>query len=254
MTLLDDLKADMEAMADRKRAKDGQWFFKTGKGEYGEGDVFMGIRVPEQRKVAKKYRDMPLEDIERLLGSHIHEHRLTAAIMLVQKFELARKARERDRPRKGDPVDPAGEMRAIYELYLNNTEHINNWDIVDSSAPQIVGGYLLDGDKDTTLLDTLARSESLWERRIAMMATFQFIKVDRFEEAFRLATVLLHDGHDLIHKAVGWMLREVGNRDREAECSFLDLHAGTMPRTMLRYAIEKFPTDLRKHYMTMKDG
>lgn len=229
------IKKDFEALKDPKRAKLSQRYFKTGKGEYGEGDVFVGLTVPQTRTLVKKYKDMSLADITQLLHSPIHEYRLAAVLLLVQQFE------------RGDATLREG----IYKLYLRSTKYINNWDLVDSSAPQIVGGYLAD-KKDRSVLDEMANSNNLWKQRIAMLATLQFIKHDDFRDTFRIAETLLYHEHDLIHKAVGWMLREVGNRDREAEERFLKQHYKTMPRTALRYAIEKFPERARKAYLQGK--
>jgi 3-methyladenine DNA glycosylase AlkD len=217
-------------LADPTIAEHSQRFFKTGPGEYGEGDRFRGVRVPILRTVARQFDPLSLSEVERLLHSPFHEDRLTALLILVRQFG-----------RKG------ADRQAIYDLYRRNTAFINNWDLVDSSAPQIVGGFL--ADKPRAILDDLAISDSLWERRIAIMATMHFIKSGQFEDTLRLARVLLHDKEDLIHKAVGWMLREVGNRDRTVEEAFLAQTYRTMPRTMLRYAIEKFPEDKRKAYL-----
>lgn len=205
-------------------------FFKTGPGEYGEGDLFRGIRVPVQRTVARRFDHLPLAEAERLLHSPFHEDRLTALLILVRQFG-----------RKG------ADRQAIYDLYLRNTAYINNWDLVDSSAPQIVGAFL--ADKSRAILDDLARSDLIWERRVAIMATQHFIKLGQFDDTLRLARALLHDREDLIHKAVGWMLREVGNRNLAVEEAFLAKTYQTMPRTMLRYAIEKFPEAKRKAYL-----
>jgi 3-methyladenine DNA glycosylase AlkD len=221
-------------LADPAIAEHSQRFFKTGPGEYGEGDQFRGIRVPVQRTVARQFDRLPLDEAGRLLRSPFHEDRLTALLILVRQFG-----------RKG--VD----RQTIYDLYLRNTAFINNWDLVDSSAPQIVGGFL--ADKPRAILNGLARSDSLWERRIAIMATMYFIKLGQFDDTLRLARVLLDDREDLIHKAVGWMLREVGNRNLAVEEAFLAETYQTMPRTMLRYAIEKFPEDKRKAYLAGKE-
>lgn len=217
-------------LADPAAAEHSQRFFKTGPGEYGEGDQFRGIRVPVLRTVAARFVQLPLLEAERLLHSPFHEDRLTALLILVRQF--GRKQ---------------ADHQAIYELYLRNTAFINNWDLVDSSAPQIVGAFL--ADKPRNVLDLLARSDSLWERRIAIMATQHFIRLGQFDDTLRLARLLLHDNEDLIHKAVGWMLREVGNRALAVEEAFLVDTYRTMPRTMLRYAIEKFSEEKRKAYL-----
>jgi 3-methyladenine DNA glycosylase AlkD len=228
---LEGLKKKIRSLADDDVAQQSQRFFKTGKGEYGEGDVFLGIRVPELRKLVKQYRDMSLKDVSRLLKSRFHEERLLALLMLVSLFETA------------SPEDE----KKIYGLYLDHTAYINSWDLVDLSAGQIVGAYLRDGDKKP--LYTLARSKDLWERRIAIIATFHFIKNHEFDDTLRLSEILINDREDLIHKAVGWMLREVGKRDMKIEEAFLKIHYRKMPRTMLRYAIEKFPEETRQAYL-----
>lgn len=208
-----------------------QGYFRTGPGEYGEGDRFLGIRVPVLRKLVREYRGLPLDDAARLLRSPWHEARLFALLLLADAY----------------PRGTAEAREAIYRLYLDSTRYINNWDLVDTSAPHIVGAHLEAGGRG--VLDGLARSDSLWERRIAILATQHFIRRGDFGTTLRIAEALVDDGHDLIHKAVGWMLREVGNRDRAAEEGFLRRHHRTMPRTMLRYAIEKFPPALRQSYL-----
>lgn len=206
-------------------------FFKTGPGEYGEGDIFLGIRVPVIRQQVRTFCDTDPDEIEKLLASPFHEERLTALLLLVEHF------------RKGD-----GATRdAIYRRYLENTRFINNWDLVDCSAPLIVGPYL--ADKPRHPLYDLTVTSSLWERRIAIIATFHFIKKGDFHDALAISQLLLGDKEDLIHKAVGWMLREIGKRDPETEHTFLRRRCRTMPRTMLRYAIERFPPELRKDYL-----
>jgi len=218
-------------LADPKIAQHSQRFFKTGKGEYGEGDQFLGIRVPPLRALAKEHQDIALLEVAKLLNSPFHESRLCAALLLVYKFSVA---------------DSVG-REAIYDFYLANTGAINNWDLVDCSAHHIVGGHLFDKERD--LLCTMASSSVLWERRIAMMATFYFIRHNQFSDALSLAEQLLEDKEDLIHKVVGWMLREIGKRDEGTEKRFLKTHYDKMPRTMLRYAIEKFPAAERKRYL-----
>jgi 3-methyladenine DNA glycosylase AlkD len=230
--MLDQIKRDLLQLSNPEKAKKLSGFFKTGKGQYGEGDIFLGIPVPEQRKVAKKYIDLSLNDIQELLSSKIHEHRLTSLIILVTKYEK---------------TDNSGKDE-IFSFYLKNTEKINNWDLVDLSAPKIVGDYLF--NKDTSILFKLAKSDNLWERRIAILSTFKFIRNNDFEDALSISELLLHDKHDLIHKAVGWMLREIGKRDQEIEERFLSKYYMHMPRTMLRYAIEKFDENKRKFYLT----
>jgi 3-methyladenine DNA glycosylase AlkD len=209
-----------------------QRFFKTGVGEYGAGDRFLGIRVPVLRKLAREYRGLPLADVRELLRSAWHEERLLALFILVDQYVRA-DARQREQ---------------IYRVYMSSTSRINNWDLVDSSAEHIVGAHVRDGDRSR--LRTLATSELLWERRIAIMATFCYIKRGEFHTTLSVARVLLDDPHDLIHKAVGWMLREVGKRDRAVEEAFLRRYGRRMPRTMLRYAVERFPSKLRRSYLS----
>lgn len=218
-------------LADPAIAAHSQRFFKTGPGEYGEGDQFLGIRVPVVRQLVRKFRSTPLDEIEKLLESPFHEERLFALLLLVNQFERSDQA----------------QRATIYRIYLNNTEYINNWDLVDSSAPYIVGAHLV--DKDRSVLHRLSRSKSLWDRRIAVMSTFQFIKVNQFDDLFAMATRLMDDTEDLIHKAAGWMLREIGKRDGRALKHFLNRNYNKMPRTMLRYAIEKLPDRDRRRYL-----
>jgi len=206
-------------------------FFKTGPGQYGEGDRFIGVKVPATRRVAKEFKNLPLPEVESLLHSEVHEERLLALVILIGQFD------------NGDDV----QRKQIYDLYLANTGQINNWDLVDLSAPQIVGGYL--EARSRKPLDRLARSASLWERRISIVATHWFIRHGHFADTLRIAGTLLADKEDLIHKAVGWMLREVGKRDVAVLERFLDEHCQAMPRTMLRYAIERFPERRRLVYM-----
>jgi 3-methyladenine DNA glycosylase AlkD len=228
---LEEVRAQLERLADPRRAEALQRYFKTGPGEYGEGDVFVGIKVPLLRKLAKQLGELPLGEIEALLKSAVHEERFLALLLLIRAYARA---------------DESGRER-IYALYLANTEHVNNWDLVDVSAEHIVGAHLLDKSKEP--LYALARSESLWERRIAVLSTFHYIKRGRFDESLKIAALLLSDGQDLIHKAVGWMLREVGERDVRVEERFVRRHHGRMPRTMLRYAIERFPEGKRQAYL-----
>ncbi len=219
------------ALGNKEQAAISQRFFKTGPGEYGEGDIFLGIKVPVLRKLAKKYFDLPLKEVKPILRSKYHEIRLLSLFILVDQFS------------KGDQKKKI----RIYELYLKNTGFINNWDLVDSSAHHIVGPYLI--DKSKALLAELAQSDLLWERRIAIMSTFHYIKNDKFSDTLKIAEMLLSDKEDLIHKAVGWMLREIGKRHLPSEETFLKKHYHNMPRTMLRYAIEKFPEPKRQRYL-----
>ena len=225
------LEKELKSLQNPESAAFLQGFFKTGAGEYGEGDIFRGIRVPVLRKLARKYRGLSLSETEKLLHSPFHEDRLLALFLLVQSFEKADK----------------NTRKTIFDLYLANTEFVNNWDLVDSSAAQILGAHL--SDKKRQPLDDLARSSDLWERRIAIMATFYFIRQKDFKDTLRLAEMLLDAKEDLIHKATGWMLREVGKRDLEVEREFLRLYYKRMPRTMLRYAIEKFPAIERQKFL-----
>jgi len=206
-------------------------FFKTGPGEYGEGDRFIGVKVPVIRKVAKEFKNLSLAEVKNLSRSEIHEERLLALVILVAQFQ------------KSDDAT----RKSIYDLYLANTRHINNWDLVDVSAPKIVGGYL--ETRSRKPLYGLAKSASLWERRIGIVATGWFIWRDDFADTLRIAEKLLKDREDLIHKAVGWMLREVGKRDVAVLEEFLGKHCAVMPRTMLRYAIERFPERKRQSYL-----
>ncbi|MBI2984511.1 MAG: DNA alkylation repair protein [Candidatus Kerfeldbacteria bacterium] len=231
MPRLNQVRAELQRLSKPSTAKTRQWFFQTGHGEYSEGDIFIGVSVPEQRRVARKYRDLPLADVERLLQSRYHEHRLTALFILVSQFQ------RRDQHTR----------EIIAKRYLRWRKQINNWDLVDSSAPHILGTYLL--DKPRLVLSSLAASRNLWERRMSIIATQTFIRHGQFRDTLNLAKKLLRDPHDLIHKAVGWMLREVGDRDRPTEERFLKRYARQMPRTMLRYAIEKFPPAGRRQYL-----
>lgn len=223
--------AALRRHADPRHAAALRRFFKTAPGEYGAGDRFLGIKVPQIRSTAKACRALALPGIMQLLQSPFHEERLLALLLMVEQYD------------KGDTAARA----AIFSGYLGNTRWINNWDLVDLSAPQIVGQHLT--DKDRGLLKKLAVSHNLWERRMAILASFWFIKQNDYHDALAIAELLVQDRHDLIHKAVGWMLREIGKRDRAAEEQFLKKHAATMPRTMLRYAIERFPEKLRQTYL-----
>jgi len=230
---LNSVRRDIRKIAHAERARKSRRFFKSGPGDYGAGDRFLGVTVPQLRTLAREYRDMPLRYVLKLLQSPWHEERLLALLILVRQY-VAADVRTR---------------RAIHQLYLRNTRSINNWDLVDSSAAQIVGAHLETGNRRT--LRRLARSKSLWERRIAMIATYHYIKRGDFRDALAVAELLIKDEQDLIHKAAGWMLREIGKRDRRTEERFLKKHAARMPRTMLRYATEKFPPPLRRRYLSM---
>ena len=226
-----DLQQELYTLSSASVAEQQQRYFKTGPGEYGEGDRFIGVRVPDLRRLARSYQTLALLECTKLLRSDIHEERLLALLILVLKFQ------------KGD----AATRTEIHKLYLSHAAFVNNWDLVDISAEHVVGAYLDPGD--TELLEQLARSELLWDRRIAIMATFCWIKRGEFSGALRIADLIRFDSHDLIHKAVGWMIREVGKRDQETAETFLRPRYGELPRTMLRYAIEKFPPELRRAYL-----
>jgi len=231
MTTIQRIRRLMRKLARKRHAKVLQRYFKTGPGEYGEGDQFLGIRVPQLRKLALEYAGVKWRDIETLLQSPVHEERMLALLILVRRYQ------------QGNAI----EQKRIYRLYFQSTQFINNWDLVDVSAEHIVGAFLFGRDKEP--LSRLAESADIWERRIAIMSTFYFIRQKRYSETLRLARLLLSDEEDLVHKAVGWMLREVGKRDLRAEEKFLRQHCTEMPRTMLRYAVERFPEPKRKRYL-----
>ncbi len=226
-----DIQKRLKKIGNPEQAAISRKFFKTGPGEYGEGDIFLGVKVPVLRKLAKEYLDLSLNNVKTILESKYHEERLVSLFIMVDQFS------------KGDQK----KKKNIFELYLKSTRFINNWDLVDSSAHHIVGPYLMDRSKAP--LYELAQSEILWERRIAIMSTFHYIKNDNFTDTLKIAGMLLCDKEDLIHKAVGWMLREIGKRHLQSEETFLKKHYHNMPRTMLRYAIEKFPEPKRKRYL-----
>lgn len=229
--LLPEIHSRLSGFANPETARILQGFFKTGPGQYGEGDVFLGIKVPIIRAVAREFPNVGLDTATDLLHSRFHEERLLALLLLMHHFAAGGQL----------------ERRNAFRAYLSNTQWINNWDLVDISAPHVVGAYLADRSRGP--LYRLAHSLSLWERRIAMVATLHFIRQDEFDDTLRLAEQLLRDREDLIHKSTGWMLREVGKRDQERLQAFLDQHSRAMPRTMLRYAIERFPETLRQTYL-----
>lgn len=231
MSLSDSIIKDLKKVSSKERSRSSSWFFKTGKGEYGEGDFFIGVDVPSQRKIAKKYSNISLFELEKLLKSKVHEHRLTALFIIVSKFG---KSNSKDKQR-------------IAKFYLKNKRYVNNWDLVDASAYYILGEYLIDNDR--SVLYRLAKSKVLWDRRIAVVATYAFIKRGDFVDIIELSKILLSDKEDLMHKAVGWMLREVGKKDRKILVGFLNKHRLEMPRTTLRYAIEHFNEENRKKFM-----
>lgn len=227
---LSNLVHDLQSISNSKKAKISAWFFKTGKGEYGEGDKFIGGTVPEMRKVAKKYVDLDLFELEKLLKNKIHEYRFTALEILVMKYEKAL----------------LKEKKIIVSFYLKNKRQINNWDLVDTSAPYILGDWLSKNDR--SVLYKLAESKSLWDRRIAIVSTFAFIRAGQFDDTLKLALILIDDKEDLLHKAVGWMLREVGKRSEKTLIDFLDQNWQEMPRTMLRYAVERLGVKSSKYF------
>lgn len=235
MRILNDLIQELESYSQgREKASSSARFFKTGPGEYGEGDFFLGITVPVQRKISKKYyRDLPPEELVEMIHSPYHEHRLTGIFILVLKFEKSKKEEEKQK---------------YVDIYLKNTDYINNWDLVDSSAYKILGPWL--ANRDRGILYDFAKINHLWKQRIAIISTYHFIRNHEFDDTLEISEILLHHSHDLIQKAVGWMLREVGNRDLDTEITFLGKHYKSMPRTMLRYAIGKFEEPLRKQFLT----
>jgi len=233
---LADLRKELKEKKDVQKAKVLQKFFKTGKGKYAEGDEFLGVPLGEIRQVVKKYFALPFTDLKKLLESKIHEERMAAVVILTERFKKA---------------DLAGK-KEIYDFYLENIDGINSWDLVDSSAPEIVGGYLWESKEPRQILYDFAGSDNLWKRRVSIIATYYFIRKKDFSDTLRIAEILLEDKHDLIHKAVGWMLREIGKQDLGVEERFLKRHYKKMPRTALRYAIEKFPQERRLNYLKGK--
>jgi len=233
--ILDKLKKELAALADKKQAVILQRFFKTGKGEYGEGDIFIGIKVPALRNMAKKYKDLPLDETLELLTSEIHEHRMTALFILNFQYNSGND----------------GIKEKIVKEYMRNVrKYVNNWDLVDLSAPYFVGDYFYRKRSKRKKLYSYAKSNSLWERRVSVITTYHFIRQGEYEDTFNIIEILMNDKHDLIHKATGWMLREIGKRiDEKIEKQFIDKHIGDMPRTMLRYAIERFPGNERRKYL-----
>ncbi|MGD8306035.1 MAG: DNA alkylation repair protein [Ignavibacteria bacterium] len=234
MQKVNELKKEIRTNASFEHAKTMQWFFKTGKGEYGEGDKFLGLKIPVQRKIARKYTDLNFKDLQNLLNSKIHEERMISLLILVAQYQKA-----------GDEL-----KERIFKFYLKNCRKVNNWDLVDLTAPKIAGAHLFDGDKQ--ILFKFAVSDNLWERRISIISTYTFIKNGEFDTTLKIADILLNDDHDLIHKAVGWMLREIGKLNMQTLEKFLKTRYNKMPRTMLRYAIEKFPEAKRQKYLKGK--
>lgn len=235
MNIIQQIQKDLKALSSPEKAKASSWFFKTGPGQYGEGDKFYGVTVPETRSVGKKYyKEITLEEIQELLNSPIHEERSISLYMLVDKFKYEKENRKK-----------------YYDFYLSNAKKVNNWDLVDSSAEFIVGKFLLENDMDISVLKKLAHSDNLWERRISIISTFDFIKNQKPEPTIQIAKLLINDKHDLIQKAVGWMLREIGKKcSKEILRDFLKEYSKTMPRTMLRYAIEHFDKIERAKWMS----
>jgi len=229
--MLSQLNQIIQKHANPEKSKLLQGFFKTKSGEYGEGDIFLGITVPQQRQIAKQFLNLSLPEIQTLLNTKIHEKRLISLLILIQQYK------------KASPK----EKQKIFNFYLQNTKNINNWDLVDLSAPNIVGDYLLDKPRD--ILYKLAQSNSLWEKRIAIISTFTFIKNNQFQDTIKISELLLKDTHDLMHKAIGWMLREFGKRDQHLLEQFLKQHYNNLPRTTLRYAIERMEEVKRKRYL-----
>jgi len=226
--MLQKLTKEIQKSYSKERAEHSKRFFKTGVGEYGEGDIFLGLSVPEQRVLAKKYSNLSMPQIQKLLDSEIHEYRLIAGLILIKKFEK----------------DP----EVIFNFYIKNARRFNNWDLVDLTAPRIVGNFLK--DKNKKIIYNLARSKNIWEKRIAIVSTLYFIvKENNFSDTLKISEIILEDSHDLIHKAVGWMLREVGKRNVEVLKDFLKINYKKIPRTALRYAIEKFPEAQRKKFL-----
>ena len=223
-----DLKKELASAADPERARSMAWFFKTGEGQYGQGDRFIGLTVPVSRRIAHRYVHLPLTDVAKVLASPIHEYRFVALEILVAQYER-------------------GTERAVFDFYLKHTKFVNNWDLVDTSAPYIVGHHLL--TRPRKVLYRLAKSKNLWERRIAIVSTQTLIRAGEIEDTFAIAKILLVDDHDLIHKAVGWMLREAGKQSAADLVKFLKDHYAQMPRTALRYAIERFPQPHRKQML-----
>jgi len=229
INILKELQNELKAKADTEKAAILQRFFKTGLGEYGAGDIFLGVKVPELRKIAKKYQDLQLVKLKTLINSSIHEERLITLLILLNQYKQVKM------------------RKAIYDFYVANMQYINNWDLVDLSAPHIVGHFLF--DKEKLILREWAQNKNLWKRRIAIVSTFYFVRQNLYQNTLDIAAILLNDKEDLIHKAVGWMLREVGKRNLQIEEKFLKKHYKIMPRTMLRYAIERFPEEKRQGYL-----
>lgn len=239
------IQSELEFLSDNEKRQILPRFFKTGKGEYGKGDKFIGVTVPNIRNVAMLHLDTNNNEIEELLHSQWHEIRMCALMIMVENCKLTRKSKwiKLHSEKQGEDL-----RKKLFQLYLKHTDRINNWDLVDLTAPTIVGNYLKDKDRD--ILYKLAKSPLLWDQRIAVVSTYAFIRENDFKEIYSLAEILIHHKHDLMHKAIGWMLREAGKRDKPLLMDFLDIHCKEMPRTMLRYSIEKFPESERQYYMS----
>lgn len=231
----EDIITQIEAETNPEKAKHLQYFFKTGKGQYAEGDLFLGLAVPQTRAIVKQTEKLPLEEIGKLLDSPYHEIRLAGLLLLVKQYKAAKK----------DKI----EQQAVYEFYVENARKANNWDLVDLTCRDIIGMHLLDKEEERNILYTLIKSENLWEQRIAIVSTWAFIKQHQFDDTFALSLQIMDHKHDLMHKAMGWMLREVGKMDRGALVQFLEIHRKNMPRTALRYAIEHFDQEQRTYFM-----
>jgi 3-methyladenine DNA glycosylase AlkD len=236
--MLSQLLDEIKSKSNPEKAKVYQRFFKTGKGEYGEGDIFLGLTVPEQREISKKYTSLSLSKIKKLIDSKVHEHRLTAILILVNKYQESFKEKNEELKKE------------IVNFYIKNSKKINNWDLVDLSAPNILGNYLL--EKDKKVLYSLAKSKNLWEKRISIVSTLTFIKNNSFGDTLKISEILLKDKHDLIHKATGWMLREVGKKRKEILIDFIKTNYEKIPRTTLRYSIERFPKKEREDILRGK--
>jgi len=237
MQTINMLRNEMNRMKDSKVAESSEWFFKTGPGEYGEGDQFIGIRVPVLRKLAKQYAQLSREELKSAIQSPIHEERLISLFILIGQYQKSAELKE---------------QTSIFNFYIKHMKYVNNWDLVDSSAPYIIGAHLL--EKDKSILRNWAVNKNLWKRRIAIVSTFHFIKHAFYDDTLEISEMLMGDKEDLIHKATGWMLREVGKRDFARIENFINRHHSIMPRTMLRYAIERFPETKRKRYLKKKSS
>lgn len=229
--ILKKLIEELKNLGNKRDKEILQKFFKTGPGQYGEGDIFLGIKVPVQRKVAAKYKGLKINDVQKLLDSKIHEERLVGLVIMIHQFEEGNEEIK----------------KKVFEMYMNNSHRVNNWDLVDITAPRIAGAYLL--NKDKKILYQFAKEKLLWRRRIAIVSTYKFIKNNQFEDVVKLSEILLNDKEDLMHKAVGWMLREAGKMNKQVLIDFLDKHCKNMPRTTLRYSIEKLSEKEKKYYM-----